>query len=616
VVGHAHADRPMTALLGRFAVDELQKSFVALAGAPAQRIPLVGTYLRERLAPNARPCELGPRNWAAAREQRPDGRLISAEGPPLAPLSPHFDFTLFNVAPPDQQVDAIRSDATVTLEGLLPGAPRRQVRLPGIEPVVFHVRGSAPVEEVRLRCDTLCIDADRALCTLTWRGLLPGVEVDDPSSRLVLTMKAPGLVVTWTNVRSLIALAERSRARVAADLRPGVAPAPPVVSVRFTESSATMPLASSAALPQMAERKGPLAAERTVQASSDRAAAPDLPFQEGAPPSLPAPGPASGPASARARLAEGNTLHASSDRPLSPTLPFPVEARPRAAEPSAQSRLLEGRTLVGGAGPPSGAELPFRAGAPAELPEPAPAPPRPQGRNDLERMTLALSPAAALAAALPFPAGAQPPPGPTSPPRSFEAPASPPIVPPLSVSAAPVEASVSAGSPAEVPPPEPPALPPARTILPLETYAAIQAETWEGLSSPREILERRGLDEGDWLAQEDHYKAALAREAAEGRGELAIELSRALRRAKSELGGGADRELPLADYARLRAEVDGTRDVDATLAAAGLGAPEWQRIHRRWQQRAADDPAVARDLRAKLSEARRALALRGAAPKR
>ncbi len=81
-----------------------------------------------------------------------------------------IDRSYFNVAPRDQQVDAIRADERLVLENLHQEHPRLVTALPGIRPRAGVERRGAPPVELPLTADTLWIDTNRGVCTVTWRG--------------------------------------------------------------------------------------------------------------------------------------------------------------------------------------------------------------------------------------------------------------------------------------------------------------------------------------------------------------------------------------------------------------------------------------------------------------
>lgn len=102
------------------------------------------------------------------------------------PLPLDVDAVLFNAAPLDQQVSQLQSDAHLVLESLHVDHARLVTRLPGTAPRAVIERPTAPAQEVRLRCDTLCIDTDRRICTLVWRGLV-ALERENEPGRVTIT---------------------------------------------------------------------------------------------------------------------------------------------------------------------------------------------------------------------------------------------------------------------------------------------------------------------------------------------------------------------------------------------------------------------------------------------
>ncbi|MDI1435957.1 DUF2169 family type VI secretion system accessory protein, partial [Polyangium sorediatum] len=100
-----------------------------------------------------------------------------------------FDFRYFNAAPPDQQTDFIPPNARILLENLHPSVPRLVTSLPGLAPVfLVEGRGQGPQP---MRADTLWIDTDRLLCTLTFRAQIPIRLRDEPGEVKVWLDSAP-----------------------------------------------------------------------------------------------------------------------------------------------------------------------------------------------------------------------------------------------------------------------------------------------------------------------------------------------------------------------------------------------------------------------------------------
>jgi hypothetical protein len=106
------------------------------------------------------------------------------------PLENDIDPAYFNFAPRDQRPEALREDERIVLENLHPDHPLFVTCLPGIRASAsVEILGQAPFS-LALRCDTLCIDTDRLLCTLVWRGHFP-VENPKTDGRVVITMDIP-----------------------------------------------------------------------------------------------------------------------------------------------------------------------------------------------------------------------------------------------------------------------------------------------------------------------------------------------------------------------------------------------------------------------------------------
>lgn len=89
-----------------------------------------------------------------------------------------FDWSCFNAAPPDQQVDYLRGDEEVRFHNLHPRAQVVAARLPGLRVRAFVKDTSREVREIVMRLDTLFADLDQERLFLTWRGL-ETVQTDD-----------------------------------------------------------------------------------------------------------------------------------------------------------------------------------------------------------------------------------------------------------------------------------------------------------------------------------------------------------------------------------------------------------------------------------------------------
>ena len=136
----------------------------------------------------ARRAKLG--RWAASFPPRRWADQILPED---------LDASFFNVAPPDQQAERITAGDRLLLENLSPLQPRLVTEVPHLRPRAFVNRGGG-LEEVALVCDTLWIDTDRAVCTLTWRGQL-GLHGPGDEGRVSFLLEQPGRALQWPEIQ-------------------------------------------------------------------------------------------------------------------------------------------------------------------------------------------------------------------------------------------------------------------------------------------------------------------------------------------------------------------------------------------------------------------------------
>jgi hypothetical protein len=143
---------------------------------------LHGAILLPNLQPSdvavARPGSITPVGFGPIAPSWPErvaklgGRAGSwpAPGWTQRPLPDDIDPSYFNAAPPDQQLDVLLERQVIILENLNPEHPRLVTSLPGVRPRATIERPGPSSEAMDLTPDTLWIDTDRGLCTVTWRG--------------------------------------------------------------------------------------------------------------------------------------------------------------------------------------------------------------------------------------------------------------------------------------------------------------------------------------------------------------------------------------------------------------------------------------------------------------
>lgn len=250
LVGHAYApeNRPVRSLIARLAVGEVDRSIevwtdrakttdgVVQEAAPFTHMALVyerarggpdtwnpagippglrdahGRVILPNLqAPGAGPDAIDPVGWGPIAPSWP-GRLSKLGRRPMpdvrelagTPLPWGFDLGFFNSAPPDQRLRSLRDNERIVLENLHPDHPRLSTRLPGVRPRAYVDRGGAAPSPVTMRADTLAIDTDRCVCTVTFRGHFP-IARPDERGRVLVDMERGTEHRSWAEVQKAAA---------------------------------------------------------------------------------------------------------------------------------------------------------------------------------------------------------------------------------------------------------------------------------------------------------------------------------------------------------------------------------------------------------------------------
>jgi hypothetical protein len=172
--GHAHSSGPTSALHARFSAGPIARSFDVVAATPATALPLVAAAIRTSAGQLAPP--VGPTRWAEdeapstvdATEEEP-GEEVFPPGPARLG-SPELGS--FRCSCPEQRGRYLDPGMRIDLVGLSRRAGRSFV-LPGVAPIVWAEHaGVASIEQIVMVTDTLCIDTDREIATLCFRGAL------------------------------------------------------------------------------------------------------------------------------------------------------------------------------------------------------------------------------------------------------------------------------------------------------------------------------------------------------------------------------------------------------------------------------------------------------------
>ncbi|MFO0759863.1 MAG: DUF2169 domain-containing protein [Byssovorax sp.] len=331
-------------------------------GPSARPDPLGQVFLPNLQAPGTTPADrsevmapigFGPvPRYFPARQARL-GSLPARFEEQLAetPLPEGFDLGYFNAAPADQQLPALRENERLILQNLSREHPRLLTSLPGMRPRAFVERPGAPPRELGMKADTLWIDADRGLCTMTFRGQV-SLQEPDERGRVLVALEQPGERVT----------AEEAL-RMAGPLTQRMPSIPPQAELR------TM------ALPQVPPADRAPARRAMVQT----AAVPfEIPPKHNVPAWLPpSPGVSAGPAPAPSAPPPFVAPPPLMGRPIVPVEPLPPRSIESAPPPSPPGRLPAGFGLMAASNAAADAALGREArGAQVEPPAPAARPRR------------------------------------------------------------------------------------------------------------------------------------------------------------------------------------------------------------------------------------------------
>jgi hypothetical protein len=122
------------------------------------------------------------------------------------PMPRGFDFAFYNAAPREQQIDLLRHSASIVLTNLHREHARFIAKLPHVRPRAFLVSADAERSiEIALRCDTLWIDTDRAVMTLSWRGLV-GLGTPEMAGleTLVVAAESKGKELRYKHIQRML----------------------------------------------------------------------------------------------------------------------------------------------------------------------------------------------------------------------------------------------------------------------------------------------------------------------------------------------------------------------------------------------------------------------------
>ncbi len=115
------------------------------------------------------------------------------------PFGDGFDPAFFQVAPTDQRLESLRSDERISLTNLHAKHSLLVTALPGTKPRArIELSGVIP-KEIALSPDTLWIDTDRAICTMTYRGKVD-VQHPEQEGRVLVAIATSDQPIQWSKI--------------------------------------------------------------------------------------------------------------------------------------------------------------------------------------------------------------------------------------------------------------------------------------------------------------------------------------------------------------------------------------------------------------------------------
>jgi len=229
VVGQLHSRQPTREFRFSLTVERWNKQWIAKSAEAAQSVALAARHIGERLAP----APTAPHGWLSRT------------------VAPGYDFSVFNAALPSLRLPDLSRDAPLVFEGMLSGTATRKVSLPGVQPCVFYLsdRQGRPdrVQRVRMRADTLWIDVDRAIATVTWRGDVRRALSTSARPAAVLTVEPRGMSYGWSDVEGQLGNAQWVRATHEHELRRTDTVPPPTIEGDTRRMRAARPSQSEGA---------------------------------------------------------------------------------------------------------------------------------------------------------------------------------------------------------------------------------------------------------------------------------------------------------------------------------------------------------------------------------
>lgn len=246
----------------------------------------------------SRPAGFGPisRRWAPRKAFAAPAPAPSVGAPDF---SSSFDFRSFHAAPEDQQVEFLRGDEWILLEGMHPQLPWVRSSLPsarGVARLYRAASGQVQGQDIELAADMLVIDADRMIGSVVWRGTVSLQAGDSPASLRVLAgVEVMGRALVWPSAEAYFPSAgsvgpRRGEALEKTTQLPSEYGLTSQLPPEYMLPGSVPPLVASPGRSLRSLRVAPIGQTADVDHAKIGPALPFVPASSAPPPSAPAPG--------------------------------------------------------------------------------------------------------------------------------------------------------------------------------------------------------------------------------------------------------------------------------------------------------------------------------------
>lgn len=140
------------------------------------------------------------------------------------PYPQQVGFAYFNAAPREQQLPGIQANERIVLTNMVPGHPVLETRLPNVQAVAFIDPDHGSPPPMAMSLDTVWIDCDQRVCTLTWRLVVPETQTRG-AGRVVLALHRGSAPMTHQDAAKLLDEARRASPMSAKPRVPATLPA-------------------------------------------------------------------------------------------------------------------------------------------------------------------------------------------------------------------------------------------------------------------------------------------------------------------------------------------------------------------------------------------------------